>query len=325
MAEMLGGEKQSNVDCPIPVTWFTLADGTNCTLVQELYAIGDEFACHTLTHTQMGLGFSKTKMVEEIVGSRDFIANNCKIPVADVTGFRSPYLVSTPVTRQVLFENGFEYDSTSTFDFGYDNPDDVEARNRTWPMTMDFGVPETSCSPTDTFQEFNPNEKYPGLFEIPVWELKYDDQSYGMDPGADSPGNGAKRSVYDVMKYNFDASYAGNRAPLPLAVHVLWFTPERIAHGRQFIEYAASQPDVYFVTMQQLIEWMRNPVPTDQMVGWIEQRCGGGGGGASPGPAVTPTPAPVSPSPSSTDGSTISWLSDSTTKNAFMGRRLLAN
>ena len=196
-----------------------------------------------------------------------------------------------------------------TFDFGEDaNP----AANRSWPFTLDFGVPDNSCSPTDSFQSCTPTERYPGLWEIPVWEVQSaDGQSYGMDPGASSPGNGAERPVFDVMKFNFDASYAGDRAPAPIFVHAGWFEANRIADTEKFINYALSKPDVYFVTFTQLIQWMQNPVPNAQIGAWLSARCNG----AAPGPVPGPIPdGPTSP---------LSWESDSMERPALMGRKMI--
>lgn len=41
--------------------------------------------------------------------------------------------------------------------------------------------------------------------------------------------------------------------------------PERIDGLQRFIRYALEQPGVWFVTNQQLIEWMRNPVPASEV------------------------------------------------------------
>lgn len=84
--------------------------------------------------------------------------------------------------------------------------------------------------------------------------------AYTMDPG---PGYGG--DVYTTFQTNFDQAYNGNRAPFPIYVHAPWFTPENINATNRFIEYALSKPDVFFVTMQQLINWIKNPVPASQV------------------------------------------------------------
>lgn len=42
-------------------------------------------------------------------------------------------------------------------------------------------------------------------------------------------------------------------------------SPERIAELQAFIEHALSLPGVWFVTGQQLIDWVQNPVPVDKV------------------------------------------------------------
>jgi hypothetical protein len=34
---------------------------------------------------------------------------------------------------------------------------------------------------------------------------------------------------------------------------------DNIEGSLRFLEYAASKPDVWFVTMSQVVEWMKNP------------------------------------------------------------------
>jgi hypothetical protein len=126
---------------------------------------------------------------------------------------------------------------------------------------------------------------------------------YTMDPG--SPDSGGKDvPPYDVMKNNFDATYAGNRSPLPFFTHIFWFTPARIASAQQFFAYANSKPDVYFVTPGQLLAWMKNPLPKEETGAWLKTLCGSDGGLADstvvpppavpvPGPAFAPEPAPA--------------------------------
>lgn len=204
---------------------------------------------------------------------------------------------------------GFLYDSSMTFDWaGEENA----GANRSYPFTMDYGIPDASCDPESKFQACTTEERYKGLWEIPVWEMRSEDgQSYGMDPGAASPGNGKARPVDEVLKYNFDAAYNGNRAPLPLYVHLGWFSEKHIEQTQTFLKYAFSKPDVYFLTMHQMVEWMKAPVPKTQMADWLASRCGG----KIPQPSPPPSPPPRP----------LTFLSpDGKRKLALMGRRLRA-
>lgn len=65
--------------------------------------MGDEFACHTLTHPALKSTLAKSVVVKEIVGSRNYLLKTCKLPAASVTGFRAPYLTTNPRVRQVGF------------------------------------------------------------------------------------------------------------------------------------------------------------------------------------------------------------------------------
>ncbi len=206
-------------------------------------------------------------------------------------------------------KNNFLYDSSNALEWGSDVP---PGSARAYPFTMDFGVADASCTANETFQICYENESYPGLWEVPVWELIYDGQSYAMDPGANSAGNGLERPVDAVLTSAFDAAYNGNRAPLPIYVHAAWFNGTRIPETRKFIEYAMSKPDVYFVTQRQLVDYMKAPVPASLMPEWLANRCGGGKLGPQPPPAPL---APTKP---------LSFLANSTskTKGAIIGRRL---
>ena len=46
--------------------------------------------------------------------------------------------------------------------------------------------------------------------------------------------------------------------------------PGRVAELRQFIEHALQQPDVWFVTNQQLLAWMQNPVPASRLASQLK-------------------------------------------------------
>jgi hypothetical protein len=191
---------------------------------------------------------------------------------------------------------------------------------------MDAGLPNPGCG--GDFQVCGPGESFTGLWEVPVADLTYNGQVYTMDPGdGGGKGDGGKKaaagasSAYDIMKYNFDAAYGGNRAPLPFFVHVAWFTPARIADMQRFVAYALAKRDTYFVTISQLLEWTAAPVPVDQMPAWLARRCGGADNRPPPQP---PAPAPASgPEPAPGEQGTLSWLAAAGAfRPAIFGRRL---
>ena len=97
---MIGNFTQPN-NCPIPVTWFTLVQGSDCFVVQNRYQRGDELATHTATHIQLNETTSAAIIDREIGGGKEFLTRGCLLPAQDIVGFRSTYLVTNPTTRQV--------------------------------------------------------------------------------------------------------------------------------------------------------------------------------------------------------------------------------
>lgn len=128
---------------------------------------------------------------------------------------------------------------------------------------MDNGIIQ-NCGWTAPDGDCNQNERYPGMWEIPMWDVPADLQgnnnSYTMDPD-----KGQYPDLFTYFKTTFDKAYEGSRAPYPLMVHAPWFTPERTAQTKKFVEYALTRPNTWFLTVNQLIEWMKNPVPANQM------------------------------------------------------------
>ncbi|KAL4448992.1 hypothetical protein ABPG77_007709 [Micractinium sp. CCAP 211/92] len=274
--------------CPVRATMFTMVDYTDCDLTYQLWADGYEIADHTVDHVALSHSTDKKEVAKQILGARSWLADDCGIPIEEIRGFRNPYLTTAPESRKVLYENGFLYDSTLI-----EGKNDGSLSNgmdeRVWPYTFDFGIPQDCAwySPGQTCDE--ENEIYPGLWEVPLWTLYGSGKEYTMDPDDDD-----KSSLYDVLKANFDDIYNGNRAPMPIYVHTPWFNKDRLADLRKFVEYTQSFGDVYWVTMTQLISWMRNPIPADQ----LKHSAAMCGMAPSP-PPPPPPPPPVAPLPAS--------------------------
>jgi LysM repeat protein/peptidoglycan/xylan/chitin deacetylase (PgdA/CDA1 family) len=252
--------------CNIPATWFVTQDGSECPLVKALHDQNHEIAIHTVHHAQLSVGFKGLE--QEMMGVRDWLHSDCGIPLEDMRGFRSPYLVNNEPVRQVLAKNGFLYDSSINEFVGEDSPATKTFGQRLWPYTMDNGIGQL-CNWTYPDGQCFSTERYPGMWEVPMWDLpftndpaKTEESAYTMDYGAGFGGD-----VFTTLSTNFDAAYNGNRAPFPLFVHAPWFgkPASNTANAIKFMQYALSKPNVYFVTIQQLLAWMANPVPASQL------------------------------------------------------------
>lgn len=270
--------------CPVPATMFVsmVRNTTKCSTVLELYRQGFEIAAHTLTHKRM-VGVER----EIAEGRRQLV--ECGVPEADIVGVRAPFLWVDPALRQVVHELGLLYDSSI-----------MESMNgsvsngfgdRLWPFDMGGGIP-INCTSDDKYTQIcSEEERWPGLWEVPVWQQNELDGPYPMDPGFsyECMCHISNHSALDILKANFDAAYSGNRAPFNVYVHPFWlknkpdgFDPS-LQQLQQFVEYALAKPDVWFITMRQLIAWMQNPVPVDELTPEV-LGCGniGGAGPAQP-------------------------------------------
>lgn len=246
--------------CPARATMFTQVMNTDCQLAKKLWEDGYEFATHTTNHIAMPAGYSYNDTLAEILGAKKFLSEECGIPADSIRGFRSPYLVTNPVVRQVLHENGFLYDSTLIEAVNSESISTAMG-NRAWPYTLDAGIAQNCDWFRDT-QTCDTGERWPGLWEVPMWVLSVLDLEFTMDVGFYGG-----RGVYEPLMAAFDAAYSGNRAPLPIFVHTTWVekAPSRIEELKRFADAVSSKPDVFWVTMSQLIEWVKNPVSASEL------------------------------------------------------------
>jgi hypothetical protein len=77
-------------------------------------------------------------------------------------------------------------------------------------------------------------------------------------------------STEDAEEYfmsNFNRHHKNNRAPFPVFIHETWLSqdePKRKEGYFKFIEKVLQMEEVFFVTIQEVLEWMENPVPLAQ-------------------------------------------------------------
>ncbi|KAL4459141.1 hypothetical protein ABPG75_014006 [Micractinium tetrahymenae] len=290
MHSIVDGQATSD-GCPVVATMFIDIVANQCDKTVDLYNAGFEIADHTVHHIDLNLQ-SKSTVKDEVMNAYNDLAN-CGVPKSAIKGFRQPFLSSNPTVRQVLYANGFLYDSTVLECPDCGTSDGMS--DRVWPYTLQDGVAQ-NCAWFAPSQSCSSDESYPGMWEVPLYDLSADGV-YSMDYGDDS------HDAYDVLKANFDAAYDGNRAPMPVYIHSPWLV-DHVSDMKKFIKYALSKPNTYFVTMQQLLAWMANPIPASKLTP-AALGCGLKGGAAPtvanhsvvPSPAPSSSPVPASPAP----------------------------
>ncbi len=256
LTEQIAGQQHSNPNGSIvPFTYYVSTNYTNYHLVQQRYAQGHEIAVHTMTHTT-DTQTSYDVWRAEIVGAREALSNIAEIPLADVVGFRAPFLQHSDLSTAVLHEEGFLYDSSIAEAPGLLSNNAAEF---IWPYTLDsMGAQE--CHSGEC-----PQYNYPGLWQVPMWMLL--DEANRPMAVMDPPGT--RDSLLNLFSHNFDQRHQGNRAPLGIFLHAGWLSnPQHVQAVNDFIQYANTHNDVWFVTNRQLIEWIKNPVPANEMNTW---------------------------------------------------------
>lgn len=248
VVNQLLGKRVNPNGCPIKTTYYVSTQYTDFSMVTEWYAAGHEVADHTMTHPQ-------DPFDDEIIGNKKALNAFAGIPNGKISGWRSPFLNWQPKTFDIIAEQGFQYDSSTTA-----LPEDA-----TWPYTMDNGLYN------DCWKGFCDTVKHPGVFEIPMAAL-IDEKGlpHLMDPMLDGPPETVQKWLQD----NFIRHGTQGKTPFGLYLHPVQLASDipgrpdpkpSIQMIEDFLDWALKQPDTWFVTSQQLLEWMKNPVPADQL------------------------------------------------------------
>ncbi|ORX89556.1 glycoside hydrolase/deacetylase [Basidiobolus meristosporus CBS 931.73] len=252
--DILSSHKNPN-GCPAVGTFFVSTQYTDYNLVTQWYGMGNEVACHTMNHVG-------NPPKEEIGGSRMAINSFAGIPRGKLAGFRSPFLNYSAATFQNVAELGFEYDSSLTA-LGADS---------FWPYTLDNGIANDCYSGI-----CDSGLKVPGFWEIPMYAVMDGATPHLMDPNLDSK----PETVLQWLKDNFNRHYNGNRSPFGIYLHPahiskspgINYPQDQVRMLKEFASWASQQADVWFVTNQQLLSWMKNPVDKTKMGDFAAVKC----------------------------------------------------
>ncbi|KAK7101668.1 chitin deacetylase 7-like [Littorina saxatilis] len=254
--------------CPVRGCLFVSGSGTDYDLVYPMYAMGMEIASHTLSHKFPHTWWataSYQEYIDEVEGMRKELVSQAGIPYEAIKGFRVPFLqVGGDNMYKALYDNKFTYDTSMFTGSVWEGSDPI------WPFTLDYTVPEQFCQHKPC-----PVKQYPGLWEIPVqrW-YGVDGISCAMPDGCTASGD-AEEDL-EFLRSNFKRYYESNRAPLGIFVHARWFHSEHHLDALdRFIDELMSLEDVYIVTPIQVIEWMKNPTPVEEVKSFKPWSCEG--------------------------------------------------
>jgi len=243
--------------CVVQATHFMSHEYTDYSKVQQLHAHGQEIALHSITHepyTDYWNNLDVEGYIAEFGGERELIAHFANIPAEDIQGVRVPLL-------QLAGDTYFE--AFQTADLGYDCswPTQSYMDPPLWPYTLDYlsnqDCPIGRC----------PTESYPGRWVQPMVNW-IDIQGYVcsmVDGCVFAPTETS--DILEWIKSNFNRHYLNNKAPFGFYVHAAWFlrNPNNLEAYVQFLDYLGTLNDVYIVSVQRALEWVKNPQPLSQL------------------------------------------------------------
>ncbi|VDD85287.1 unnamed protein product [Enterobius vermicularis] len=124
---------------------------------------------------------------------------------------------------------------------------------------------------------------FPGVWEIPVNQFYYSHKNQ-TNVGRHSSMlravvdlNATVDELYNLLSFNFEKAYFGNRAPylLTLTADFLQLNAQNtgMLALQRFLNRITTNKDVYIVTIKQLIEWMQDPSPLSRIYQSNALRC----------------------------------------------------
>jgi hypothetical protein len=236
------------------------------------YREGHEAANHTDTHDELlQRNPDKARWIKELSTCTQYLVD-LGIPRVDIMGFRTPFLQQSEQTYEAIVDQKFKYDCSIEHFYYHDG--------YVWPYTLDNGK-----APMHTYQTA-PMGKYPGLWEMPVYELMTSTTGYGSVTGFDYnmwiSQNMTRQKAVETFKASLQIRLMGgnapaNRVPLLIGTHTDLYsntnpgkvmTPASIADRRaaieEFITWAlAYHPAVRVVPYAEVMKWMQNPIGLD--------------------------------------------------------------
>lgn len=245
--------------CNAKATFFAQALYSDPFLLTQWYSEGNEIADHSFTHTAP---FSGTQ--QEFDAMRNWAYTFGGVPKSKIKGVRFPLRNYTVAAVETMASMGFEYDSSMA----------DSLTKPIWPYTLDNGV-VTECNGMQPICGKPINAK--GFWEIPMYGSEGVGGVHLMDPYNDFDLTNpiSPKQVTDDLMTAFNIHYRGNKAPFGVYMHPLWLGPEipgavpdgvpKLAAINKFLDQATANDDVWIVTNYQIIQYMKNPVPSSEL------------------------------------------------------------
>jgi len=260
--ELFAAGRNNPNGCSIKGTLFLSHKYTNYSAVQDLHRRGHEIAVHSITHNSDESYWANgtvDQWSKEMAGARLIVERFANITDNSVVGMRVPLLKVGGNNQFKMMENqGFLYDSSMGVP--------LSSRPK-YPYTLHHRMPH-QCH--GNFQKCPTRS-------ASVWEIPMNEYDRRENPEDGSELSGcvmvdqcsnlvSGQLFYNFLEHNFNRHFDSNRAPLGLYFHASWLLNRVFLDTLiDWIDEKLEMKSVYFTTMTQVIRWMQNPTPLNQI------------------------------------------------------------
>ncbi|KAF7369457.1 hypothetical protein MVEN_00275300 [Mycena venus] len=221
-----------------------------------MYVAGNEIAHHT---TQVG-----DPPQDEINGNLTVLNTLSGILLTSIAGFHTPFFNYSVTMLKRLVAANFTYDPSATSSIPVtDLGTDVY-----WLYILDHGI-ANDCLEVEGSCKGQP--VLPGFWEIPMYVF-FDKLGvtgpHLMDPWLDNANGESKindTAMLEYMQDTFMKHYNRNRQPIGLYMHPIHLLTTYLG--------AQVQQNVWIVSNEQLLTWVKNPVPVSQLDSIATLKC----------------------------------------------------
>lgn len=245
----------------------------------NLYSSGHEIGNNSWSNPH-GKDFTVAQWIDEIEKANSFLDTAIGVSPTDIKGFRAPWLEYSQNTVDALKQKGLKYDCSIEFGFNFWMPVDPDTgfgnsttkpesyKKLFWPYTLN-SAPVPGFSGTSVTAD--------GIWEVMLYTKLKTDES-GVITGHDFNmwSTYTKQETIDILKKNFDLRREGNRCPFMFNGNTEYysqFLPDQLQYFpnstwserreavEEFIDYVLSFPETRIVTINNVLDWMKNPSP----------------------------------------------------------------
>ncbi|KAJ7608729.1 hypothetical protein FB45DRAFT_876987 [Roridomyces roridus] len=250
------GHRQNPNGCQPKMTYYVSINFTNFTLVTDWYVAGNEIADHTMTHVG-------DPPQDEVDGNLIVLNALAGIPLSSIQGFRAPFLNYSVDTLKMLAGAGFTYDSSSAAAIPVTDP----GTDAYWPYTLDNGM-ANDCLDVEGSCKGQP--VLPGFWEFPMYayfDQRGENGIHLMDPWLDNANGENAINDTATLEYMKATPIGLYTHPIHLSTTYPGVNPSNstINMINQFLDWVQEQQNVWIVSNEQLLAWVKNPVPISQL------------------------------------------------------------